>query len=90
MSRVLMLNENTLLSQSGAGKMERRCAFTSRDMSLDWPEAFTYAVVFGWDSDPADSDNPDDGWSEFVERFGWDEPLIEFLRDAHRRFAELT
>jgi hypothetical protein len=65
--------------------MRNRCAFDSRDMAADWPEAFVYAVVFGWDSDEPD----EDAMAEVADRFGWDEPLIEFLRDAHRRFQAL-
>lgn len=76
-----------IFDPTGAGLMRGRCAFTSRDMSDDWPAAFTYAVVLGWDADPDDPD--DDVMDEIATRFGWDQPLIDFLRDAHRRFEEL-
>ena len=75
---------------SGADRMRNLCAFTSRDMAADWPEAFTYAVVSGWDSnEPDDPDDDLDAMTEVAAKFGWDEPLVEFLRDAHRRFKEL-
>ncbi|WP_336790416.1 hypothetical protein [Gordonia malaquae] len=59
--------------------MRNRCAFTSRDMAEDWGDAFTYAIVFGWD----------DAWNEVANQQGWDKSLVKFLRDAHRRFADL-
>jgi hypothetical protein len=72
--------------ETGAGVMRNRCAFTSRDMGDDWPEAFTYAVVCGWDGDS----EGDSAMEAMAAKFGWDEPLIEFLRDAHRRFEALA
>lgn len=60
--------------------------FTPRDMGADWPEAFTYAVVFGWD----DPDPESDAMAEMAARWDWDEPMVEFLRDAHRRFQALA
>ena len=74
---VIVLNETSFTAgKSGAGVMRNRCAFTSRDMGADWPEAFTYAVVFGWD----------DAMDEVAAEFGWDAPLVAFLVDAHERF----
>lgn len=79
--RVLILTERTRFGgETGAGLMRNRCAFTSRDMSDDWPEAFTYAVVLGWD----------DSMDDMAAKFGWDEPMVEFLRDAHARFEALA
>jgi hypothetical protein len=77
-----------MFNETGAGIMRNRCAFTSQDMSGGWSQAFTYAVVCGWDADP---DNPDDADAmDFVAaQHDWDQPLIDFLRDAHRRFKEL-
>jgi len=72
---------------TGAGRLRNHCAFTSRDMGADWTEAFTYAVVFGWDAE--DSDGEDGAMDEMAARWGWDETLVEFLRDAHRRFQAL-
>jgi len=69
--------------------MRNRCAFTSRDMAEDWPEAFTYAVVMGWDCDDPDEGDHDAG-SEMAEKFGWDAELVAFIRDAHLRFEELA
>ena len=78
--KFVMLSENTRYgNDTGAGLMRNRCAFTSRDMGTDWPEAFTYAIVLGWD----------DAISEVAERFEWDETLIAFLQDAHERFKKL-
>lgn len=65
--------------ETGAGIMRNRCAFTPRDMGADWPEAFTYAVVLGWD----------DAMEEQAARWGWDAATVAFLRDAHARFAAL-
>ena len=77
---IVILNEDTRSGgESGAGIMRNRCAFTPRDMGADWPEAFTYAVVFGWD----------DATEEMAVRWGWDSALLDFLRDAHRRFQAL-
>lgn len=86
--RVVILNESTSLgNETGAGLMRNRCAFTSRDMSADWPEAFTYAIVFGW----RDEDHPDeDATQEVAERYGWDEELVSFLVEAHERFKLLS
>lgn len=87
--RVLILSENTHRgNESGAGLMRNRCAFTSRDMGADWPEAFTYAVVMGWDNEEDPSDVG--AWQELAAKFGWDSELIGFLIDAHRRFEELS
>jgi hypothetical protein len=85
--RVVILTERTRFGgESGAGLMRNRCAFTPRDMGADWPEAFTYAVVFGWD----DPDPESDAMAEMAARWDWDEPMVEFLRDAHRRFQALA
>lgn len=83
---VVILNERTRFGgESGAGLLRNRCAFTPRDMGADWPDAFTFAVVFGWDGDQDDESAMD----EMAARWGWDEAMVEFLRDAHRRFAAL-
>lgn len=85
MDGILILNEMLRSGrESGAGLMRNRCAFTSRDMAADWPEAFTYAVVFGW----GDDDEPG-AWDELAEKWGWDKELLDFLRDAHKRFSAL-
>lgn len=75
-------------SMTGAGIMRDRCAFTSQDMGEGWAQAFTYAVVLGWDADP---DDPEDAgvMEQLAAKFGWDDRMVEFLRDAHRRFEEL-
>ena len=66
--------------------MVNRCAFTSRDMAHDWPEAFTYAIVLGWHDD----DDPScDAMQEIAEQFEWDDELVAFLRDCHERFKTL-
>lgn len=84
--RVLILNEDSHNGdETGAGLMRNRCAFTSRDMAYDWPEAFTHAVVLGW----GDGDE-DDAWDSIAEKFGWDNEMVAFLRETHRRFAELA
>lgn len=83
----IVLSERTRSGdQTGAGILRNQCAFTSRDMGAGWPEAFTYAIVFGWD----DEDGVDESaYPELVERFGYDDDLIAFLRDAHERFKAL-
>jgi hypothetical protein len=88
----IILNENTRFGlETGAGLMRNRCAFTSRDMAADWPDAFTYAVVLGWDDDPdADPEDRCDAMSAIAERWGWDDEMVAFLRDAHERFARLA
>lgn len=86
--RVIVLNENTRSGgETGAGILRNRCAFTPRDMGADWPEAFTYAVVLGWGDGEQDEN---DAWAEMATRWGWDEAMVEFLRDAHRRFQALA
>ena len=85
----IFLNENTRFGrESGAGLMRNRCAFTARDMGAEFGDAFTYAVVCGWGSE----DDPDDvnAWPEQAAKWGWDEALIEFLRDSHERFSRLS
>lgn len=92
----LFLNENTRFGgETGAALMRNRCAFTTRDMSEDWASAFTYAIVFGWDSDEPqdiaeDPDFPGGAMREQADRWGWDHELISFLRDTHERFAALA
>jgi hypothetical protein len=77
----IILTERTQWGgETGAGILRNRCAFTPRDMGADWPEAFTYAVVYGWD----------ESMDEMAARWDWDEPMVEFLRDAHRRFEALA
>ena len=85
---IIMLTDRTRFgNETGAGIMRNRCAFTSRDMAHDWPEAFTYAIVWGWHDD----DDPDeDVMPEIAEKFEWDAELIAFLRDAHERFTKLA
>lgn len=86
--RIVMLSEDTMFTdQTGAGILRNRCAFTSRDMGADWPEAFTYAVVFGWHDD----EHPeDDATDEIARKHAWDDELISFLRETHERFKLLT
>lgn len=80
MSDYVVLNERTRFGgETGAGILRNRCAFTPRDMGADWPEAFTYAVVAGWD----------EAMDDMAARWDWDPALVEFLRDAHRRFEQL-
>lgn len=85
--RHIILSENTRFGgETGAGLMVNRCAFTAKDMGEEFDSAFTYAIVYGWGPDePGDADC----WPEMAERFGWDEPLLAFLKDAHERFAAL-
>ena len=86
----IVLTERTRFGgETGAGIMRNRCAFTARDMAEDWPEAFTYAVVMGWDDETNDPD-AGDAMSDMASKYGWDDELVAFLRDAHRRFMELT
>ena len=87
MSEYIVLNEESFSDETtGAGRLRNACAFTSRDMGADWPEAFTWAIVFGW----GDEDYPDeDATSEIAEKFGWDDQLVAFLEDAHKRFLAL-
>lgn len=89
--RWIVLSEHTRFGgESGAGLMRNRCSFTSKDMGEDWDAAFTYAIVNGWDPDPDDPLDIGDPMAEMAKRFDWDEPLVAFLRDAHKRFQELT
>lgn len=88
MSEHLTLSESTRFGgESAAGIMRNRCAFTARDMGADWPEAFTYAIVMGWD---ADDPGEESAMPEMAEKYGWDDEMITFLRDAHQRFAALA
>lgn len=78
--RALMLSEGSRFGgETGAGLMRNRCAFTPRDMAADWPEAFTYAIVMGWD----------EALGGVAEAQEWDAELVAFLRDAHSRFVTL-
>lgn len=78
---VMVLNEQTQTGdETGAGLMRNRCAFTSRDMSPGWADAFTYAIVCGWGKKAT---------RDLAEQHGWDDDLVAFLRDAHRRFKRL-
>lgn len=78
---VIVLNEDTRFgSETGAGIMRNRCAFTVRDMGDDWPAAFTYAVVLGWNEATA----------EMAARWDWDDEMVAFLQDAHARFTALA
>lgn len=87
--RMIILNDRTRFGgETGAGLMANRCAFTSKDMAEEWDAAFTYAIVFGWD-DPTDEEDDGGTLREQAEKWGWDEPLVAFLRDAHQRFAAL-
>lgn len=87
---VLILTENTRWGgESAAGNMRNRCVFTSRDMGMDWPEAFTYAIVVGWDDDDPDPDEEESAMDVIAEKFGWDAEMIAFIRDAHERFELL-
>lgn len=88
--RIVVLTERTMFGgETGAGAMRNRCAFTCRDMGADWPDAFTYAIVYGWGGD---SDEPNDAgaWDQQAAKWGWDAELVEFLRDAHSRFDRLA
>jgi hypothetical protein len=90
--RCILLTEGTRFGgETGAGLMRNRCAFTSRDMGADFGDAFTYAIVLGWDPDP--SDEPDEDGSAMdhqAEKWGWDAELVAFLRDTHERFKLLA
>lgn len=88
MSEPIILSERSRFGhETGAGILRNRCAFTSRDMGNDWPEAFTYAIVMGWD----DPDVHEEGaMQEMARRYDWDDELIAFLRDAHERFEALS
>lgn len=91
-ARHIILTENARFGhETGAGLMRNRCAFTSRDMAADWPEAFTYAVVLGWDNDDPDP-HPDDrgAMDQVAAKYGWDDDLVAFLRDTHQRFLALS
>lgn len=79
MNFVVLSDRTEFGGETGAGLMRNRCAFTSRDMTADWAEAFTYAIVFGWD----------DASGELANKFRWDDELLRFLADAHKRFAAL-
>ncbi len=86
-SHVILSEDARRGDETGAGLMKNRCAFTSKDMAATFGDAFTYAIVCGWD----DEDGTDaSAMREVAEEYGWDEPLIAFLRDAHARFCELA
>lgn len=88
--RVVLLTERTRFgAETGAGLMRNRCAFTSRDMGADWPDAFTYAIVLGLDSADPDDDDPEAAMRDQAAQWGWDADLVAFLRDAHERFKAL-
>jgi hypothetical protein len=92
-TRHVILTENARFGpETGAGIMRNRCAFTSRDMSADWPEAFTYAIVTGWDTDPEDlMEGEEDGaMDDVAAKFDWDDELVAFLRETHERFKALA
>lgn len=92
-TRHLILTENARFGEeTGAGIMRNRCAFTSRDMSADWPEAFTYAIVTGWDLDPEDllAGEEDGAMDDMAAKFNWDNELVAFLRETHERFKALA
>lgn len=74
--------------EPGATLIRNQCAFTSRDMSMHWADAFTYGIVLGWDA-AADDPEPEDAMSEIAAAHGWDEQMIAFVRDAHERFLAL-
>ena len=80
MSLIFLSGSTRFPGETAAGALRNKCAFTSRDMGADWPEAFTYAVVMGWD----------DAMSEVAERHGWDAELVAFLRRTHRNFERLA
>lgn len=86
---VILSDRYRFPDETGAGRLRTQCAFTSRDMAADWPEAFVYAVVYGWGRDETDPTDDTDCYPELAERYGWDETLIAFLRDAHERFKAL-
>lgn len=91
--RHVILTENAQFGEeSGAGIMRNRCAFTSRDMGADWPEAFTYAIVTGWDPDPADLMDGEEGGAmdDIAAKFNWDTEMVAFLRETHERFKALS
>jgi hypothetical protein len=89
-NRIVLLNENTRFgSESGAGLMRNRCAFTSKDMGDEFGDAFTYAIVMGWDGDP-DEPGDEGAWTEQAGKWGWDEALVAFLRETHERFTALS
>lgn len=89
--RIIMSENSFSEGASGAELMRNRCSFTSRDMAADWPEAFTYAIVKGWYNDDEDDEDymSDAAMQECAEKFGWDDTLVEFLKDAHERFKKL-
>ena len=89
MRAVILTESSAFGDETGAGIMRNRCAFTSRDMASDWPEAFAYAIVSGWDDD-TDEPEESDAMSELAGKFDWDAEMVTFLRDAHQRFAELA
>ena len=81
MTRHILLTENTRFGgETGAGLMRNRCAFTPKDMGYEFDSAFTYAIVFGWE----------DALSEQADKWGWDEELVAFIRNAHEQFAALS
>lgn len=85
--QVVILDDKTRFGpETGAGLMRNRCAFTSRDMAADWPEAFTYAIVFGWGGEEPD----EDCWAGLAEKYEWDDEMVAFLKDAHARFEKLA
>ena len=78
--KIIVLNERTRFgSETGAGLMRNRCAFTSKDMAEEFDSAFTYAIVMGWDT----------AMQEVSERWGWDAELVQFLKNSRRRFKNL-
>lgn len=82
----ILLTENSRFgTETGAGLMRNRCAFTSRDMAADWGDAFTYAIVLGWH----DNDPEIDAMGHLASKWDWDDDLIAFLVDAHDRFRAL-
>jgi hypothetical protein len=84
--KIVILSETTRMGvETGAGIMRNRCAFTSRDMAADWPEAFTYAIVSGWSTYPEN-----DAMPELAAKYEWDDEMVAFLVDAHERFAQLA
>jgi hypothetical protein len=65
--------------------------FSSADWGAARDLAFIYGIVVGWDGDPDDEPDEDDGdaMSELAAKFGWSEQGVQRLRAMHAVYGKL-
>ena len=91
--RIILLNRlaENVPDENPLTSLRESIVLAANDWSQSRAEAWVYGIVVGWDPDPDDEPDEDDGdvMGDLAERFGWSDAQVARLRRLHDAFRRL-